>query len=70
MKSIANQYRDLKEGKMSQSNFMRNVRMMMPQYITNVTSFKDAVKILKNNSQVKNIRIYQSSHWYEIQDYI
>ena len=50
MKSIANQYRDLKEGKMSQSNFMRNVRMMMPQYITNVTSFKDAVKILKNKA--------------------
>jgi len=50
MKSIANQYRDLKEGKMSQSNFMRNVRMMMPQYITNVTSFKDTVRILKSKS--------------------
>jgi hypothetical protein len=48
MKSIANQYRDLKEGKMSQSNFMRNIRMTFPQYITNVTSFKDSVKILKN----------------------
>ena len=48
MKSIANQYRDLKEGRMSQSNFMRNVRMMMPQYITNVTSFNDSVKILRN----------------------
>ena len=50
MKSIANQYRDLKEGKMSQQNFMRNLRMTMPQYITNVTSFGDAVKILKNKS--------------------
>jgi hypothetical protein len=50
MKSIANQYRDLKEGKMTQSNFMRNLRMTMPQYITNVTSFKDAVRILKNKS--------------------
>lgn len=48
MKSIANQYRDLKEGKMSQFNFMRNLRMTMPQYITNVTSFNDAIKILKN----------------------
>jgi len=47
MKSIANQYRDLKEGKLSQANFMRNLRMMMPQYVTNVTSFKDAVRILK-----------------------
>jgi hypothetical protein len=50
MKSIQNQYRDLKEGKMSQQNFMRNLRMTMPQYITNVTSFGDAVKILKNKS--------------------
>ena len=50
MKSIANQYRDLKEGKMSQQNFMRNLRMTMPQYVTNVTSFGDAVRILKNKS--------------------
>jgi hypothetical protein len=47
MKSIANQYRDLQEGKMSQFNFMRNLRMSMPQ-VTNTTSFGDAVKILKN----------------------
>jgi len=48
MKSIQNQYRDLQEGKMTQSNFMKNVRMSLPQYVTNVTSFKDTVKILKN----------------------
>jgi len=50
MKSIANQYRDLKEGRMSQANFMRNLRMTMPQYVTNVTSFNDAVRILKSKS--------------------
>ena len=50
MKSIANQYRDLREGKMSEANFMRNLRMTMPQFVTNVTSFGDAVKILKNKS--------------------
>jgi hypothetical protein len=50
MKSIANQYRDLKEGRMSQANFMRNLRMTMPQFVTNTTSFKDAVRILKNKS--------------------
>ena len=50
MKSIQNQYRDLKEGKMSQSNFMRNLRMTMPQYVTNTSSFGDAVRILKNKS--------------------
>lgn len=48
MKSIANQYRDLQEGRMTQSNFMRNLRMSMPQHVTNVTSFGDAVRILKN----------------------
>ncbi len=48
MKSIANQYRDLKEGKMSQANFMRNLRMTMPHYVTNTTSYNDAVKILRN----------------------
>jgi hypothetical protein len=50
MKSIQNQYIDLKEGRMSQANFMRNVRMTLPQYVTNVTSFKDAVRILKNKA--------------------
>jgi len=50
MKSIQNQYIDLLEGKMSQYNFMRSLRMSLPQYVTNVTSFKDAVKILKNKS--------------------
>lgn len=50
MKSIQNQYRDLKEGRISQANFMRNLRMTMPQYVTNVTSFNDAIKILKNKA--------------------
>ena len=48
IKSIKQQYIDLKEGKMTQQNFMRNLRMTMPQYITNVTSYNDSIKILKN----------------------
>lgn len=48
MKSIKQQFIDLREGKMTQHNFMRNIRMVLPQYITNVTSFKDSIKILKN----------------------
>jgi hypothetical protein len=48
MKSIKQQYIDLQEGKMSQQNFMRNLRMSMPQHITNVTSYTDSVRILKN----------------------
>jgi len=35
---------------MTQANFMRNLRMSMPQFVTNVTSFNDAVRILKNKS--------------------
>jgi hypothetical protein len=48
MKSIKQQYIDLQEGKMSQANFMRSLRMTMPQYVTNVTSYNDSVRILKN----------------------
>ena len=47
MKNIQKQYTDLLEGKMSKSNFMRNVRMQFPQYISPVTSYDDSVKILK-----------------------
>lgn len=47
MKNIQAQYTDLLEGKMSQANFLRNVRMQFPQYVTNVSSFEDSVKILK-----------------------
>lgn len=48
MKSIKNQYIDLQESKMSQAQFLRNVRLTMPQYVTNVTSFSDTIKILRN----------------------
>lgn len=46
---------------MTQSNFMRNLRMTMPQYITNVTSFNDAVKILKNKAVLTEADINELS---------
>ena len=55
MKSTKQQYIDLMEGKMSQANFMRNIRMAFPQYVTNVTSFDDSVKILKNKGILNEI---------------
>jgi uncharacterized protein YutE (UPF0331/DUF86 family) len=55
MKSIKQQYIDLQEGKMSQSNFMRNVRMTLPQFITNVTSYNDTVRILKNKGIINEV---------------
>jgi len=48
MKSIKQQYIDLREGNMSQANFMRNLRMTLPQFVTNLSSFEDSVQILKN----------------------
>ena len=55
MKSIQNQYNQLLEGNLSQANFMRAVRMTFPQYITNVTSFNDSVKILKNKGILNEV---------------
>ena len=50
MKSVKQQFIDLKEGKMTQAQFMRNIRMSLPQYVTNVSSFEDTIKILKNKA--------------------
>jgi len=44
---------------MSQQNFMRNLRMTMPQYVTNVTSYGDAVRILKNKGILNETLIKQ-----------
>jgi len=46
---------------MSQANFMRNLRMTMPQYVTNVTSFNDAVKILKNKAILTEAALGENS---------
>jgi hypothetical protein len=48
MKNITKQYQDLKEGKMSKDNFVRNTRMMFPDFVSPLTSFNDMVKILKS----------------------
>jgi len=40
---------------------MRSVRMSLPQYITNITSFKDTVKILKNKGILNEAIINSSS---------
>ena len=48
MKPIQNQYQDLLEGKMSKYNFLTNVKRSLSEYVSNITSFDDAVKILKS----------------------
>jgi len=67
MKSIKQQYIDLKEGKMSQQNFMRNLRMTIPQYVTNVTSYGDAVKILRNKGILNETLIKQLEKGIEVE---
>lgn len=57
MKSIKNQYIDLKEGKMTEAQFMRNVRMTLPQYVSNVTLFKQAEKILINKGIISEVKV-------------
>lgn len=67
MKSIKQQYIDLKEGRMSQNNFMRSLRMTLPQYVTNVTSFGDAVKILRNKGILNENLIKQLEKGIEVE---
>jgi hypothetical protein len=66
MKSIKNQYIALKEGKMTEAQFMRNVRMTLPEYISNVTLFKQAEKILMNKGIISEIRVNEASSEYMI----
>ena len=48
MQNISSQFQELKEGKIDRHQFLRNARMMFPAFITNMNSFEDSVKILKN----------------------
>jgi hypothetical protein len=55
MKNITAQYRDLQEGKITKANFMANVRMQFPDYISPVNSYEDMVKILKSKRILSEI---------------
>jgi len=52
MKNISGQYRELLEGKMTQAQFLRNARMIFPNYVTNHNSFQDSVAILKQKGML------------------
>lgn len=55
MKNITKQYQDLLEGKMSQHNFMTNVRREFPNWISSTNSFKDAISILKGKRVITEV---------------
>ena len=60
MKSIFDQYKSVNEGKLGQSQFLRNVKMALPKFISNTTSFGDAVKILKSKGIITEAKIQES----------
>jgi len=60
MKSIFDQYKSVNEGILSESQFLRNVKMALPKFISNVTSFSDAVKILKSKGIITEAKIQES----------
>ena len=60
MKSIFDQYKALSEGTLGQAQFLRNVKMTLPKFISNTTSFGDAVKILKSKGIISEAKIQES----------
>lgn len=53
-------YKALIEGRMSKAEFLRQARQGLPQYITNLTSFDDAIKVLRHKSLLSEELVYQN----------
>jgi hypothetical protein len=56
MKNISDQYKLVVEGKLSESQFLRNTRLALPKFITNINSYEDTVKILKNKGIINEVK--------------
>lgn len=56
--NVNKNYKALLEGRMSKSEFLRQARQGLPQYITNITSFDDAIKILRQKSILAEDLVY------------
>jgi hypothetical protein len=56
MGTTSDQYKLVIEGKLSESLFLRNTRLAFPQFITNINSYKDTVKILKNKGIISEVK--------------
>lgn len=56
--NVNDNYKALIEGRMSKSEFLRQARQGLPQYITNFTSFDDAVRILRQKSIISEELVY------------
>jgi hypothetical protein len=69
MKSIFDQYKALNEGTLGQAQFLRNVKMALPKFISNTTSFSDAVKILKSKGIISEAKADDYAHYCNPQEY-
>lgn len=69
MKSIFDQYKALNEGTLGQAQFLRNVKMALPKFISNTTTFKDAVTILKNKGIITEAKADDNAHYCNPQEY-
>ena len=69
MKSIFDQYKSVNEGVLSQTQFLRNVKMTLPKFISNTTSFGDAVKILKSKGIISEAKADDYAHYCNPQEY-
>lgn len=52
MKNITNLCIDLQEGKINKKDFLREARRTFPNYITNVNTFEDTIKIFKSKNLI------------------
>jgi len=69
MKSIFDQYKALNEGTLGQAQFLRNVKMALPKFISNTTTFGDAVKILKSKGIISEAKEKYDTHYCNPQEY-
>jgi hypothetical protein len=69
MASIFDQYKALSEGTLGQAQFLRNVKMTLPKFVSNTTSFSDAVKILKSKGIISEAKADDYAHYCNPQEY-
>jgi hypothetical protein len=69
MASIFDQYKLVNEGTLGQAQFLRNVKMALPKFISNTTSFGDAVKILKSKGIIAEAKEEYDTHYCNPQEY-
>lgn len=75
MKSIFDQYKSVNEGMLSESQFLRNAKMALPKFISNTTTFKDAVTILKSKGIISEAKAAEPmeygmpNEWCDPQEY-